>query len=293
MVGSRARLVRGAAVVTAIATLGGVGASAFGYRIRSGDTVSALAVRFGVSQRALVAANHLANPNLIYTGETLVIPSGPTTTTAVPSLADGAAHTAASASSLPVAHGPTGALSAPATTTTTTTTVAPVIPPDPRSPGPLAPVVVPPSGAPIYPSDLLTSPQRLALAPIFRYWARMYGVSAGLLESVGWMESGWRTTAVSRTGAIGVCQIEPRTAAFVSSQLLSLSTTLDATLADANIHMAAAYLSWLLQQTHGDIATALGGYYQGLMDLVAKGPRVSTRRYVSGVGALWAVFRSG
>jgi len=107
------------------------------------------------------------------------------------------------------------------------------------------------------------------------------------------MESGWQADAVSSTGAIGICQIEPWTAAFVSTQLLSSSTTLDSTLPDANIHMAAAYLSWLLRQTRGDVATALGAYYQGLMDLVAKGPRVSTRRYVSGVGALWALFRSG
>jgi len=193
---------------------------------------------------------------------------------------------------------PSGALSLPAppippaatSSAAPTTTVAPS---DPRSPGPLAPVAPAPPGASTYPKDLLAHPSRLALVPIFRYWASAYGISAGLLESVGWMESGWQADAVSSTGAIGICQIEPWTAAFVSSQLLSSPTTLDSTLPDANIHMAAAYLSWLLQKTRGDVATALGGYYQGLMDLVAKGPRVSTRRYVSGVGALWALFRSG
>jgi N-acetylmuramoyl-L-alanine amidase len=46
------------------------------YTIESGDTVSSIAARFGVSTEALLAANGLSWSSVIYTGRTLVIPSG-------------------------------------------------------------------------------------------------------------------------------------------------------------------------------------------------------------------------
>ncbi len=44
------------------------------YRIQSGDTLSAIAARFGTTVDAIVRANHIANPNLIHVGEELDIP---------------------------------------------------------------------------------------------------------------------------------------------------------------------------------------------------------------------------
>ncbi|KFA87864.1 LysM peptidoglycan-binding domain-containing protein [Archangium violaceum] len=44
------------------------------YRIRPGDTLSALASRFKTSVSALARHNKIANPNLIYAGRTLRIP---------------------------------------------------------------------------------------------------------------------------------------------------------------------------------------------------------------------------
>ncbi len=44
------------------------------YRIRQGDTLSALASRFKTSVSALARANNIKNPNLIYAGKTLRIP---------------------------------------------------------------------------------------------------------------------------------------------------------------------------------------------------------------------------
>ena len=46
------------------------------YTVVSGDTLSALASEFGVSVSDLVSANGIANPNLIYVGQTLTIPDG-------------------------------------------------------------------------------------------------------------------------------------------------------------------------------------------------------------------------
>ncbi len=42
--------------------------------MKSGDTLSAIGARFGVSYQAIAQANGIANPNLIYAGQNLVIP---------------------------------------------------------------------------------------------------------------------------------------------------------------------------------------------------------------------------
>ena len=44
------------------------------YRIRQGDTLSALATKFKTSVSALARDNKIANPNLIYAGKTLRVP---------------------------------------------------------------------------------------------------------------------------------------------------------------------------------------------------------------------------
>ena len=46
------------------------------YRIVRGDTLSALAARFGTTVSHLAQANHLRDPNLIITGHTLEVPGG-------------------------------------------------------------------------------------------------------------------------------------------------------------------------------------------------------------------------
>lgn len=46
------------------------------YTIQPGDTLSALAARFGTDVAGLAAANHIADINLIYAGQQLTIPAG-------------------------------------------------------------------------------------------------------------------------------------------------------------------------------------------------------------------------
>jgi lysozyme len=45
------------------------------YVVQAGDTLSAIALRFNVTQAALLAANHLTNANSIIVGQTLTIPA--------------------------------------------------------------------------------------------------------------------------------------------------------------------------------------------------------------------------
>lgn len=53
--------------------------------VQRGDTLSSIALRYGTTVAALMAANQLANPNFIYVGQRLVIPGGVTTPAPAPS----------------------------------------------------------------------------------------------------------------------------------------------------------------------------------------------------------------
>lgn len=46
------------------------------YVVRQGDTLGGIALKFGVSVQAIMQANGLSNPNLIYVGQRLIIPTG-------------------------------------------------------------------------------------------------------------------------------------------------------------------------------------------------------------------------
>ena len=44
------------------------------YTVRSGDTLSGIAAKYGTTYQAIAAKNNIANPNLIYPGQVLQIP---------------------------------------------------------------------------------------------------------------------------------------------------------------------------------------------------------------------------
>ena len=58
--------------------------SALTYQVIAGDTLTAIAYRFGTTVNAIVQANSIVNPNLIYVGQLLEIPDGQTTPTPPP-----------------------------------------------------------------------------------------------------------------------------------------------------------------------------------------------------------------
>lgn len=46
------------------------------YVVREGDTLSAIAARFGVAEEAILKANGITDPNRLFVGQELVIPPG-------------------------------------------------------------------------------------------------------------------------------------------------------------------------------------------------------------------------
>ncbi len=132
-----------------------------------------------------------------------------------------------------------------------------------------------------FPARLQASPERLALVPIFEHWAGHYDTPLDLLMAMTWLESGWQRDVVSSAGAIGIGQLMPDTVTWMEDVLIG--QPLDPYDPDDNIRMSARYLSWLLDRTGGDVATALAGYYQGLGAVQTSGIFPSTRAYVANV----------
>ncbi|HLX87393.1 MAG TPA: LysM peptidoglycan-binding domain-containing protein [Acidimicrobiales bacterium] len=310
--GSRTRRFWPAALLAA-ATTGALAlgdapaASASTYTVQKGQTLIAIANRLHTTVAALVAANHLADPNKVLAGEVLQVPSsGAGTAGDGLSLASFQVPVAV-ASTYTVQKGQTLIAIANRLHTTVAALVAANHLADPNkvlagqvlqvpssgagTPGgpgiALASYQVPQSTGHV-PPELAAHPSRLALQPDFANAAATYGIPLPLLEALCWWESGWQPNLVSSTGAIGVCQVEPQTAAFVNQTLVHAN--LDPHVASQNIALGAAYLASLLKATGGDVNQALAGYYQGLGSVKRIGMLPFTALYVHGIEAYATIF---
>lgn len=74
LVGKRGLVVAG--MVLSTMAIGTMSASADEVKVKSGDTVSVIAERFGTTQDKIVSDNKLKNANLIYVGEKLIVTPG-------------------------------------------------------------------------------------------------------------------------------------------------------------------------------------------------------------------------
>ncbi len=138
------------------------------------------------------------------------------------------------------------------------------------------------------PEELRRQPARRALSSRFDAAARKHGVPADLLKAVAWQESGWQNDKVSSTKALGIGQLMPDTVTFVNERLLG--ARLDPRRPEQNIEMSARFLRYLLDSTGGNVALAVGSYYQGLTSVRRDGTLRVTDKYVSNVLALRSRF---
>lgn len=136
---------------------------------------------------------------------------------------------------------------------------------------------------------IMASPSRRAMIPTFRSQAARHGVRTDLLMATCWQESGWQARVVSSAGAVGVCQIMPRTAEFISQTLLGRQT-MNRRDPVQNITMSAAYQRYLLKHVKGDSRKMLASYYQGLSRTQRSGLLPETVRYVRSVQKLQPQF---
>ena len=289
-----ARGTRRAAAVLALAgalsgmlAAGAGAASAATVTVQRGQTLTQIAAQLHTTVAALAAANGITNPDRVQAGAVLQVPGAPVTPNSVmvvvgrgDTLTSIAAHYRTTVAAIAAANGITNPDRVFAGSRLRLPLAA-------ASGMALASYDLP-VGTSHYPAQLVAHPSRLALQPAFVHAASTYNVPLPLLEAMCWWESGWQTTVVSRTGAVGVCQIEPSTAAFVDQYLVG--APLDPHVADQNIAIGAAYLASLLKATGGDAGRALAGYYQGLGSVHLRGMLPSTKQYVHGIEAYAAIF---
>lgn len=121
---------------------------------------------------------------------------------------------------------------------------------------------------------------------LIRAEARALAVPAPLALAVADEESGFNQAETSPTGAIGVMQLEPATAAWLSGVVLR--RRLDPHRVVANVIMGLAFLHLLLRTA--PLPDAIAGYYQGLGSVDLHGWLPPTRTYVADVLALRARF---
>lgn len=117
-----------------------------------------------------------------------------------------------------------------------------------------------------------------SLDEIFNNAADKYDVPVNLLKSIGKAESDFRETVVSRSGAVGIMQLMPATAAYLGVK--------DSYNAEQNIMGGAKYIKELLGKYNGDTSLALAAYNAGSGNVAKYGgipPFQETQNYVKKV----------
>ena len=119
---------------------------------------------------------------------------------------------------------------------------------------------------------------RQKIEEMIRETSTRYRVDPALVRAVMQTESNWKSTAVSRKGALGLMQLEPGTA-----QALGVNNAFDP---KQNLDGGVRYLHMLLERYNGDLDRALAAYNAGpgTVDRAGGIPRYrETRDYVQKV----------
>lgn len=269
----------------------GAPAAAGRYLVRRGDTLSSIASSQHVSVDALVSANGIRAIHRIFAGTWLQVPGA--------SGGSGGAAPAGSSTTYTVEAGDNLSTIARRFGLSAATLAGANNVRDPNLVVVGRNLVIPATGGSsgtveygangTLPTRLRAHPDRLALMGTFDHWAAANGIPGDLLKALAWMESGWQSSVVSSTGAIGIGQLMPDTTRFVRSELIGVPT-FDPRVPGDNIRMSARFLRYLLAQTGGDTRAALGAYYQGLRSVRERGMYPETVAYVDGIQALRRLF---
>ena len=297
-------------------------AAARTYRVRPGDSLSAIAIAHGTTVGALARLNGLSPSSVLLAGATLRLP-GPTvelrgyrvrsgdTLTGIAQSVGWSVATLARANGLSVTHRlligerlRVPVRPAPSTSPTASTQTYTVRPGDTLSSialrynvslGELADLnrigiddVLLVGRSLALPANTLDSFSRSSVRGSIAFWADHYGVDVHLATALAWMESGFNNDMVSPAGAVGVMQITPDTWDYVQQVLLlGRSVPHDA---DGNVRIGVAYLHHLLHVYAGDERRALAAYYQGARALDVAGFLPGTKLYVDDILALKSRF---
>ncbi|WP_147796464.1 lytic transglycosylase domain-containing protein [Cellulomonas sp. Y8] len=294
----------GAAATTAAAPAATGGA----HTVASGETVSAIAKRYGTTVAAVVSANGLDSRAFIRVGQTLTIPgaSGAAATTAAAPTSAGGRHTVASGetvSAIAKRYGTTVAAITSANgldsrafirvgqTLTIPGASGAAAAAAPAATGgaqlvgntflgrTYAPTVVASANANKAALIAMGVPSKAAMQAKVAATARSMGVDPALAQAIAFQESGFNHTSVSPANAIGTMQVIPSSGEWASQLVGRDLNLLDP---DDNVVAGVAIIRQLVR-TSPDLSTAVASYYQGASSVKRNGMFSDTRRYVANV----------
>lgn len=269
------------------------------HRVAYGETLTGIAAGFGTTVDALARRNHLADASRIYVGQLLRISNGRGT----------ARHRARSGRSTPsyqthvVRYGETLSGIAMRYRISVESMVVANRLTDPsfiragqqllipgharsrasgRQPGR--------TGLPMPAEMAAVVNQRDGIRRIIVVEARQQGVPAAFALAVAWQESGWQPGVVSSAGAIGVMQLLPSTADWVSSAMLGEPVNLWDP--HSNVRAGVQLLKHYLQRYGRSRSLALAAYYQGQTGTDLHGIYPVSRTYIASILLLQAMFRN-
>ncbi|HEX5041097.1 MAG TPA: LysM peptidoglycan-binding domain-containing protein [Candidatus Limnocylindria bacterium] len=263
----------------------------------SGENLTFIARRYGVTVAAIASANKIADPSRIFAGQRIAIPgtapapsasnARPKPTPKPPAAAPipQRTHLVAGGENLTFIarrYGVTVAAIASANKIADPSRIFAgqrlVIP------GAAAPTAKRPS-APKVPASMSSAmAARDATRRIILAEAKRYGVSPSLALAVAWQESGWRQDVVSHSGAVGVMQLMPATGEWVGEAMLGASVDLRD--ARSNIRAGVRLLRHYVDRYRGNLDLVLAAYYQGQRGVDRHGVYPMTRPYIASVRAL-------
>ncbi|RPH36194.1 MAG: LysM peptidoglycan-binding domain-containing protein [Chloroflexi bacterium] len=275
--------------------------------VRAGDTLWAIAIRYGTTVAAIATMNQLPNPSLIRVGQALAIPqAAPPPAPSTPAPAPTAVTTPPASVTHIVQRGETlWAISArygvsiQAIVTANALASASFIRTGqqlviPTTAGSATPATTPTS-APTTVSTAGMSPEmatkvaaRGAARDLLLSAAAEFGVPAPFVLAVSWHESGWQPGVVSYAGAVGLMQLMPATADWVAGTMLHEG----AAISDPrwNARAGVRLLAYYLARYQGNKTKVLAAYLQGMTSVDQIGVLVSSQPYVDSILALEVMF---
>ena len=252
-----------------------ISAEGLSHEVVAGDSLSAIARKYGVATGELAAANSISDRHVIKAGQILTIPIRVYVVGPGDTVGHIAEVTGVSRRSLVEMNG---------LTNPNQIRVGARL----RLPTASASVTGPAAAYDALPGRLLGNQDRLALIGTFERWAAHYGVPPDLLMAVAYRESGWQSDVVSVKGAVGVGQLMPTTSAWLARDLIGVD--LDPRDPDDNIRMSARFLRWVIGYM-GSEEAAIAGYYQGPGSVGSRGYYDDTKAYIFNIEQIRPLFR--